>query len=652
MNRPDTILAYDEMDLKLGIKSSLPHVKSTLALAVLLWECSDHPAELTYSVSNGDKIVLTEEIEQWLIDYLSEICEEEQIDFDALISGVNQNQLFKSQMEALIVAFELVWKLAKVNFVDETKPASAERTGGVRYPKKLTFSVNADIIHSVISENENAYIRVLMSWIGFNVAVDPECEKTLTYLFTALSEGAVFKLVDGTRDVIFNQNSIYKKILETSQAVDINGDKEAKGALRILKSLLSDEMNPYLQYSGGIVTAATDIAESLEEYQKRVDTLLQLSATKVIGLEELQSQNTGIQLTDLEERRVSSGSNVLLYGVPGSGKSWTIEHEYCKKGTNVERLVFHPDYTYSDFIGQILPNVDEEGQVSYKFTPGPFTNILHDAYNDPEKEYILIIEEINRGNAPAIFGEVFQLLDRKTELREADDDGYPIGTSEYGITNANIAKVVYGDARHKVRIPSNLSIIGTMNTSDQNVFTLDTAFQRRWEMRLIENNFEHVDRSLADAEILDTGVTWKTFCTEINSIIVGNNARMTSAEDKRLGAYFVHLKDLMYNDEMGNLSDGEYDALRKKEQSGTITETEKDRLYKICSAMKQNRKFPEKVIKYLWDDAFKFNREIVFETTTYQSLEQVIRVFMYSEKINRFSMFKENVRNAFIRDEQ
>lgn len=652
MNRPDTILAYDEMDLKLGIKSSLPHVKSTLALAVLLWECSDHPAELTYSVSNGDKIVLTEEIEQWLIDYLSEICEEEQIDFDALISGVNQNQLFKSQMEALIVAFELVWKLAKVNFVDETKPASAERTGGVRYPKKLSFSVNADIIHSVISGNENAYIRVLMSWIGFDVAVDPECEKTLTYLFTALSEGAVFKLVDGTRDVIFNQNSIYKKILETSQAVDINGDKEAKGALRILKSLLSDEMNPYLQYSGGSVTATTDISERLEEYQKRVDILLQLSATKVIGLEDLQSQNTGIQLTDLEERRVSSGSNVLLYGVPGSGKSWTIEHEYCKKGTNVERLVFHPDYTYSDFIGQILPNVDEEGQVSYKFTPGPFTNILHDAYNNPEKEYILIIEEINRGNAPAIFGEVFQLLDRKTELREADDDGYPIGTSEYGITNANIAKIVYGDARHKVRIPSNLSIIGTMNTSDQNVFTLDTAFQRRWEMRLIENNFEHVDRSLADAEILDTGVTWQTFCTEINNIIVGNNARMTSAEDKRLGAYFVHLKDLMYNDEMGNLSDGEYDALRKKEQSGTITETEKDRLYAIRSAMKQNRKFPEKVIKYLWDDAFKFNREIVFETTTYQSLEQVIRVFMYAEKINRFSKFKENVRNAFIRDEQ
>lgn len=354
----------------------------------------------------------------------------------------------------------------------------------------------------------------------------------------------------------------------------------------------------------------------------------------------------------IEEDRITSGCNVLLYGVPGSGKSWTIEHEYCKKETNVERLVFHPDYTYSDFIGQILPNVDDDGQVSYKFTSGPFTNILADAYRNPEKEYILIIEEINRGNAPAIFGEVFQLLDRKTEIRDFDDDGYPVGTSEYGITNANIAKIVYGDPKHKVRIPSNLSILGTMNTSDQNVFTLDTAFQRRWEMRLIENNFEHVDRNLADAVILDTGITWEVFCTQINNIIVGNNARMTSAEDKRLGAYFVHLRDLRYDQEMGNLSDGEYDNLRRKEEDKSITEAEKERLDTIRNAMKQNRKFPEKVIKYLWDDAFKFNREVVFETSQFQSLEQVIRTFMYAEKMDRFAMFKENVRAAFTNPEE
>lgn len=389
--------------------------------------------------------------------------------------------------------------------------------------------------------------------------------------------------------------------------------------------------------------------EGLKELNNK---FFKLSTNTTVNVSSLQEGDGAISMQSIKDKRLSNGCNVLLYGVPGSGKSWTIEHEYCKKGTNVERLVFHPDYTYSDFIGQILPNVDDEGQVSYKFTPGPFTNILADAYRNPEKEYILIIEEINRGNAPAIFGEVFQLLDRKTEIRDFDDDGYPVGTSEYGITNANIAKIVYGDPKHKVRIPSNLSILGTMNTSDQNVFTLDTAFQRRWEMRLIENNFEHVDRNLADAVILDTGITWEVFCTQINNIIVGNNARMTSAEDKRLGAYFVHLRDLRYDQEMGNLSDGEYDNLRRKEEDKSITESEKERLDAIRNAMKQNRKFPEKVIKYLWDDAFKFNREVVFETSQFQSLEQVIRTFMYAEKMDRFAMFKENVRAAFTNPEE
>lgn len=207
----------------------------------------------------------------------------------------------------------------------------------------------------------------------------------------------------------------------------------------------------------------------------------------------------------------------------------------------------------------------------------------------------------------------------------------------------------YGKDRagDEVRIPSNLSIIGTMNTSDQNVFTLDTAFQRRWDMRLIENNFDNVESEIADAEILDTTVTWKNFCIEINNIVVGNGVRMATAEDKRLGAYFVHLRDLQYDDKMGNLNDGEYISLRKKESTGSLSDTEKVRLTQIREAMKQNRRFPEKVIKYLWDDAFKFNREVVFESTEYQSLEQVIRAFMYAEGFERLKIFKDNVQSAF-----
>lgn len=332
------------------------------------------------------------------------------------------------------------------------------------------------------------------------------------------------------------------------------------------------------------------------------------------------------EFTPLEENRIDGGTNILLYGVPGAGKSWTIEHEYCNDESRMERLVFHPDYTYSDFVGQILPSVSD-GMVSYEFTPGPFTKLMKKAYDNPDTEYFLVIEEINRGNAPAIFGEVFQLLDRKSIIQEEDDDGFPVGTSEYGITNDDIATIVYGNTIQKVRIPSNMSIIGTMNTSDQNVFTLDTAFQRRWDMRMIENSFDGVNVEFANHPILDTTVTWKTFCTAINKIILDKNVRMTSSEDKRLGVYFVHLRDLIYDE---NADNDNLDELT------------------LAKAKRNNSRFPEKVLKYLWDDAFKFSREDIFEVSQYNSLEAVVRKFTSEKHNDRFKVFKENVYDAFV----
>ena len=390
-----------------------------------------------------------------------------------------------------------------------------------------------------------------------------------------------------------------------------------------------------------------------------------LGSTKsLFELNEFEGENTidDVQNSETvnydELPRIDKGTNVLLYGVPGSGKSWTIEHEYCKPGTQVERLVFHPDYTNADFIGQILPVVDPvDKMVTYEFTPGPFTNILKEAYNNPSKSYVLIIEEINRGNAPAIFGDVFQLLDRTVETKVMDGVSYPRGTSEYGITNENIAKVVYDDGKHKVRIPSNLSILGTMNTSDQNVFTLDTAFQRRWNMRLIENNFNNVRGSLANAEILDTKVTWQKFCETVNTIIIGNRAKMASAEDKRLGVYFVHEQDLEFDSKALPTGDfvSTYDELNdlvRHELLGTLDATKKARLEEMRTAILHNRLFPEKVIKYLWDDAFKFNPEAIFDTENMDSLEKVIRTFVYSKGADRFKIFKQNVRDTLYPTQQ
>lgn len=318
-----------------------------------------------------------------------------------------------------------------------------------------------------------------------------------------------------------------------------------------------------------------------------------------------------------ESVRNADGENVLLYGVPGAGKSWTIEHEYCNDDNLIERLVFHPDYMYSDFVGQILPIVKDD-KVRYEFVPGPFVKILKKAYYNPTKTYYLIIEEINRGNAPAIFGEIFQLLDRKTK----DSDGYGRGTSEYGITNANIAHEVYGDENIKVRIPGNLSIIGTMNTSDQNVFTLDTAFQRRWIMRMIPNSFK--EHEFANNQILDTKVTWQHFCEAVNDEILRRN-NITSSEDKRLGAYFVTAEDLVLEDIPTDLTGIERKRIEHR-----------------------NARFSEKVIKYLWDDAFKFSHADTFDTRRFNSLELVIDGFMKAKGNDRFKVFNENLRKMII----
>lgn len=283
-------------------------------------------------------------------------------------------------------------------------------------------------------------------------------------------------------------------------------------------------------------------------------------------------------------------TNILLYGVPGCGKSHKVEEEYESKITtekNKIRVVFHPDYTYSDFVGQLLPVLKEvenaqgvkEEKLQYEFVLGPFTQILKTAYAEPDQQCLLIIEELNRGNAPAIFGEIFQLLDR-------NDDG----KSKYSIYNRDISMALYDEPNKPIKLPSNLTIVATMNTSDQNVFTMDTAFQRRWQMKHIPNRFtgesldektiNHVAKHLPNSEI-----SWGAFAQTINIKMHTANLGFGGTEDKSLGVYFATDNDL---------DDAE--------------------------------RFAEKVLKYLWDDAFKLGRKELFNDCS-QGLSAVIEAY-------------------------
>lgn len=297
----------------------------------------------------------------------------------------------------------------------------------------------------------------------------------------------------------------------------------------------------------------TELSKGINIYKALADNVFDIS------LDTLLSQQENY---DINHR----GQNILYYGVPGSGKSFTIS-QICSDDSVMERIVFYPDYSHSDFIGQIVPRLNKDKNLEYVFSPGPFTRILKKAYNNPNNMYYLVIEEINRGNAAAIFGEVFQLLDRDCT-----------GKSKYSINNYDIAEAVYHNAEHTIRIPSNLTLLATMNTSDQNVFTLDTAFQRRWTMKHIPNNF---DNEHSDDIIEGTQITWGAFAQTVNELILQNNNGLISSGDKRLGVYFA----------------------REDELKPAL--------------------FSEKVLKYLWDDAFKLDRDTLFNEK-YKSIEELI----------------------------
>ena len=295
---------------------------------------------------------------------------------------------------------------------------------------------------------------------------------------------------------------------------------------------------------------------------------------------------------------VKGGKNVIYYGVPGSGKSHEIDQIIDNDFS--ERVVFHPDYSYSDFVGQILPRViklegEAEGKLRYVFEPGPITKMIKKAHGDRHHMYYLVIEEINRGNAPAIFGDAFQLLDR-------DDDGF----GKYQIHNYDMAKVIYEKEDDKaITMPANLTLLATMNTSDQNVFTLDTAFQRRWEMHLINNDVHKANH--ADRKIEGSKVTWGRFAEVTNNEIIRFGETMGSSEDKRLGAYFAQINELS-----------------------------KDR-------------FPEKILKYLWDDAFKMDHYTYFNESI-KSLDGLIETFKSSnsdidalKRVLRLSVYSQMI---------
>lgn len=316
--------------------------------------------------------------------------------------------------------------------------------------------------------------------------------------------------------------------------------------------------------------------------------------------------------------------NWIFFGAPGTGKSFKLNEkkdELIRDENDYERVTFHPDYSYSSFVGSYKPvqDIDEDTKkpiITYDYVPGPFMRILSKALNDSSKDFLLIIEEINRANVAAVFGDVFQLLDRN----ESHESEYPIDTSKemrnYLIDelkdfekNSQIdfekkSEEEYQEKFKKIKIPSNMFIWATMNSADQGVFFMDAAFKRRWD-------FEHVDIDIDESKIYmkefkfpnrNEPVNWNVLRKAINNILLD---RLEVKEDKLLGPFFMS------------------DIVKYKEIE--------DNDFKDS--------FKNKVLMYLYEDAAKSNPKLLFKESSGKTYSKLCNNF---DKVG-IDIFQDNI---------
>lgn len=312
--------------------------------------------------------------------------------------------------------------------------------------------------------------------------------------------------------------------------------------------------------------------------------------------------------------------NRIVFGAPGTGKSYKLEEERKEllKGTSetYERVTFHPDYTYSNFVGTYKPvteliddgNGKTKSEIRYEFVPGPFLRVYVDALkshmSQEPQPHLLLIEEINRAKVAAVFGDMFQLLDRNKE-----------GASEYEIHASEeirnyLAKELGGVPNDfdRIRIPSNMFIWATMNSADQGVFPMDTAFKRRW-------NFEYLGINNNDNKVIgkiNLGKGQYEFEVDWNQLRKAINEKLATElkinEDKLIGPFFLSM-----------------DALKRKAVKDDIVESDvfEDRVaennptYKAAEYLDPKKfadAFKSKIIMYLYEDVARTNhRQKLFD---------------------------------------
>lgn len=548
---PKSIVERRELNLRQGIKSSLSSIRSVIALVYTLYRSNNRKAVVEYSEStNGGQIKLHSTLENSIKTFLG-------IDD---FTSINNNPLFKSQMEALQVGIELIFKLGKVEFIDSALASSAERTGGNRYNKRIRFGTNIQIVDTFLSSYEADLSMFLRKWLQNQESEKREIDDGIKKLLTIFSEETQFKIRYNNQEISFQQEGIYKEFASGNTVVG-RDEHENVGPFRVFKSYVKEGLHPYISENGDEFTAKNTTTDALEYYQI-VSNALDLIPRRTQITSFVPADPELEDNTIVETSKSAKARQIIYYGAPGTGKSHKIKEKLAGVSKeNIFRTTFHPDSDYSTFVGAYKPSKGKkplyglnggltirlndgedlsEEFITYKFIPQAFLSAYMRAYSTTDDVY-LIIEEINRGNCAQIFGDLFQLLDRDEKgvseyTIKADADLKDFLVEKLGADSGAIKD-------GELCLPSNLYIYATMNTSDQSLFPIDSAFKRRWDWEYEPIKYKNTDWII---NIQNNSYSWESFQREINKRVFSAN----SSEDKMLGDYFVNPADGIITEKM------------------------------------------------------------------------------------------------------
>lgn len=255
----------------------------------------------------------------------------------------------------------------------------------------------------------------------------------------------------------------------------------------------------------------------------------------------IKKNRMSLNFDNITKEQINNSIQKIVYGAPGTGKSYFLSKEANEKfnQSNIERVTFYDGYSYGQFVGMYKPASDDENNIIYKYVPGPLMRILVKALTNTKENYCLIIEEINRAKADKVFGNIFQLLDRNSD----GESRYKISVSEEQesyLTEKGI------NVENGLYLPKNLYIWATMNSADEGVQPLDTAFKRRWKFKYMSLNEKEEEflkskeeKELVAFKIGAENISWNKFRKVLNSILSSNHI----TEDKLLAPFFISPSD-------------------------------------------------------------------------------------------------------------